>query len=54
VAPGATDEASLEVAVDVTNEQGVKAAADEMANADAAATNSADIVSLMFALCCQY
>ena len=45
----ATDEASLDVAVDMMNEPGVKATVDETANADASTTISADIVGLMFA-----
>ena len=51
-----TDEASLDDAVDVMNEPGVKAVVDETANADAATTNSADIDGLMFAVlrrCCR-
>ena len=51
-----TDEASLDDAVDVMNEPGVKAFVDETANADAATTNSADIDGLMFAVlwrCCR-
>ena len=50
------DEASLDDAVDVMNEPGVKAFVDETANADAATTNSADIDGLMFAVlwrCCR-
>jgi len=51
-----TDEASLDDAVDVMNEPGVKAVVDETANADATTTNSADIDGLMFAVlwrCCR-
>ena len=52
----ATDEASLDDAVDVMNEPGVKAVVDETANADATTTNSADIDGLMFVVswrCCR-